>query len=477
MAPALPSGFFDINTASNSHNREVNVMGRVTDYLAPRPSRGTDMMSSFSLTDSSYEGSYGEGLKIRFFKPSEREHPQIRSTGDVVLLRRLNVKEYRGVTMGLSTIFTSWVVFPLASIPEKAPQNRLAIKHLKPPSTGDPTHTEMLYAIELCNLRDRRLDKSYGNPIPGSADISGPSTPSTAVASQGPVSSMKTGGRLSYGGRDKFGLIKDFQISTYYDMVGQVIKTYSNTGRLEMYITDYSGDNRMLYRYEWDKEDKENDYSGGYYSSFSKSKKWQGPYGQMTLMIALWPPHSYFAQNHVNEGDFVFIQNVHIKQDRDCKMEGALHEDKFRPEKIQISLLNDHSDERVKEVLRRKRIYAEKFESQSKSYLKDVERLRQSGDQGNIPMSKHAARKKRKAEREKQAAEEKAAKKQKKNQKQPRFDKGIELPPSSPEAEQSPPPRSVIKSNRTDLNKNGMVSPHCTYAPLLVMDVLDLNTP
>ncbi|KAL8792673.1 MAG: hypothetical protein Q9195_004733 [Heterodermia aff. obscurata] len=448
MSSLLPPGFEDLYQASTRINGEVNIMGRVTDHLSATPSRGKDMMSTFSIADASHGAQSDEGLKIRFFKPSEDEHPQIRGKGDVVLLRKVRIKEWKNVAMGISQFTTSWIVFPAAEIPLKAPQNRLMIKHIKSPQTNEPTHSEMLYAIELCNLGDRTMDKPSGIPISSTETHSTFTAPSTGGSADAPASSSKTNGRPSQNGRDKFSLVKDLQVQSFYDIVGQVVKMYSNFGRLELYVTDYTANN-MLYRHAWGQEDggnsneHEHDYGS---SSASKSKKWPGPYGQMTLMVTLWPPHSNFAQSKVNDWDFVLLQNVHIKQDRDLKMEGALHEDRFWPSKVQISVLGDHSDERVKNVLRRKLEYTHKFNAQSEALIREARRQNNHPDaQGaEKPLSKSAARRKRKLEKEKlqQATKEEtssSSKKQKKNH--------------------SPPAPPIPKPPHTDLNKNV----HCSH--------------
>ena len=450
MAPILPKGFVDLSTALARRNGEVNVIGRVTDFQVPKPSRGTDWMSTFILTDAIPAGSYDEGLRIKYFKPSEREHPLIRSHGDIVLVRNLPIKEFNGAVGGLSTKNTSWTVFPVASVPEKAPPNRLTIKHFKLHTTEEPKHSEMLYAIEMCNSRDRDLDKSSGIPI-SSIDPSTLSASSIEKPTQGSVSSAKTGGRASTGGRDKFSLIKDLETEKFYDIVGQVVKSYANNNRLEMYVTDYTS-NELLYRHEWDKEEKNN------YSSMSKSKKWPGPLGKRTLMTTLWPPHSDFAEGLIKSGQFVFMQNVHIKFDRDGKMEGAMHEDRYFRSKVLIRVLND-DDERVKDVLRRKREYAEKFRADEERFINDVRSLNNNGEQSKKPSSK-TARKKRKVERQQQAALDKGqplSKKQKKQHKAQAEEE--ESPQSSPSAAQPPPPKPTTKSTRSDLNKNGHFSP------------------
>ena len=452
MASVLPKGFVDVSTALTRKNGEVNVMGRVTDFQVPKPSRGTDWMSTFTLTDAITAGGYDEGLRVKYFKPSEREHPQIRSHGDIVVVRNLPIKEFNGAIGGLSTKSTSWTVFPVASVPEKAPPNRLAIKNFKLPTTEEPKYSEMLYAIELCNSRDRSLDQSSGIPI-SSMDSSVLSASSIEKPTQGTVSSAKTGGRASTGARDKFSLIKDLQVDKFYDIVGQVVKSYANNNRLEMYVTDYTS-NKLLYRHDWDKEENNN-----YSSSISKSKKWPGPYGQLTLMTTLWPPHSDFADGSIKPGHFVFMQNVHIKFDRDGKMEGAIHEDRYYRSKVLIRVLND-DDERVRNVLRRKKEYTES----SKADV-GARSLNNDGDQSKKPKQKKA-RKKRKLEPQQQAALETGqplSKKQKKQQNAQTEEE--ESPQSSPPAAQPPPLKPTTKSTRSDLNKNGRSSSSPTSPP------------
>lgn len=462
MAPSLPPEFVDLSTALSREKGEVNIMGRVMDKMLPKQTRGYDMMSTFSLADASYGGEGAENFKVRFFKPSEAEHPQIQNNGDIVLLRRLNIKNFKGEWIGLASRSTSWIVFPSTSIPKEAPPNRLMIKHSKLPMTGEPKHSEMLYAIELCDAQDRGSDPSSSVIISSTETLTPLSATSIEKSTQGSLTSAKTGGRSSLGGRDKFSLIKDLHVENYYNIVGQVIKTYSNTGPLEMYVTDYTS-NRLLFLYEWDKEDKENE-PGGYSSSLTKSKKWPGPFGQMTLMVALWPPHSDFAEYNVKAGDFVLMQNVHIKHNMNSNMEGAMHTDRYYTNKVQISVFKDRSDERVKEVLRRKREYAERFKMQSETFVKQAKWLNQEEENLKKPSAKKL-RKKRRLERERQAEQEKEQPLSKKQKKQRARREEENSPESSPSAAQAPSSKPPIKSKRIDLNKNGIPPPPLLSPP------------
>ena len=398
MTPELPSGFDSLSAIPNRLNAEVSIIGVVTDFLLPSRSRGKDWMCTFSVTGPSL-GFNGE-QKVRFFRPTEREIPAIQNIGDIVILRKVKVKEWSGMVLLISNAATSWLVFHSDSIPAEPARNNTQIKHIKETRAPTPTPSEMLYAIALHKLQDQssfsQSTKPSSEPTPTSSAVSVPK---------------------AAGPRQKFSLIKDTKIDTYHDLVGQVVKLYPNNDRVELYLTDYTS-NTLLYSYEWacDGDDgQEGDGSLGAIVSRSSRKKWRGPYGKMTLTIALWTPHSYFAQSNVKEDDFVHLRNVHIKWSKDSKMEGALHTDKRYPDRIDVTLLKDPQDERVKDILRRKRDYMKKFKIQSEEFIADVRSLkRKQADDGTETLSKSRQRRKRKQQQREQEQEEKN-KKQKKS--------------------------------------------------------------
>ena len=390
MSSAIPPNFVDLNSALSRQNAEVSIMGTVTDFLAPGRSRGTDWMCSFSITDSSYGGIWNEGLKIRFFRPMENELPTIRGTGDVVLLRGIKIKEWSGMTIGLSTRTTSWTVFPAASIPAMAPQTAPQLSNVKGPRAPAPTFSEMQYAISLCNSCDR-------SAFTGPASL--PYSSSIAPSPNGALSGTMPR-------REKFSLIKDLQIDTYYDLVGQVVKVYPSNGCVELYITDYT-ENRLLFNHEWGQDDVDGSSREGdqynYAPRKSTDRKWAGPPGYRTLTVTLFPPHSYFGQQNLTENAFGHLRNVHIKWSKDSKMEGVLHTDRRYPDRVDISLLqNNADDDRVKDVLRRKRDLAKKFSVQSGEFVANA-RGQKRKEMEDKPLSKTAARKKRNLKKEKLA--------------------------------------------------------------------------
>ena len=358
---SVPPGFIDLYSASTRLNTNVDIMGVVTDTLPANKTRGTDWTCTFSLADSTtFEQDLG--LKVRFFRPTERELPSITGIGDVIVLRSVKMSQFSGMSMAMSCWGSSWILFPHKSIPTNIPSNNIQLKYVKDSRAANPTLNEMRYAITLCNSRGRTdSTTSSKRNSDASSDLLSTSTSLDIIPSIRPNIMAR---------REKFSLIKNVQVDTFYDLVGQVVKIYPNTGRTELSITDYTS-NSSLYNHVWDKDDGTRD-GDGYDNAPRRSRvKWQGPCGSMTLVVTLWPPHSYWAQSNVRQDDFVLLKNVHIKYGGSLKLEGSIHSDRRFPNKIEVSVLKDEdrTDERVKDVLRRKREYAKRFDAQAKQFI------------------------------------------------------------------------------------------------------------
>ena len=395
MSSVRPPNLADLTSVCNRRNSEVDVMGVVTDFMHPVRTRGTDWTCSFSIIDSNYDGIYEEGLKVRFFRPMETELPSIRGTGDVVLLRCLRIKDFQGMTVGLSTKGTSWVVFHALSIPAKAPTSPLKLDHVKEPRAPVPTLAEMQYAIRLCNSRDR---STFTEP-----------TSTCASNLPAPTSIGSTSQNQIW--KDKFSLIKDVACDMFYDLVGQAVKIYTHNDRVELYLTDYTSNN-LLFNYEWGQDDEDGSGRDGdeynYRAPHSTNKAWPGPFGKMTLTVTLWPPHSYFGRQHLKENDYVHLRNVRIKFSKDAKLEGVLHSDRRYPDRVDVTVLKDNQDDdRVKDVLRRKRDYVKKFQHSSASFIAEARGIKRKGAEVSKPLSR--ARKRRRKQEREQVEKAKAA--------------------------------------------------------------------
>ncbi|MCJ1431244.1 hypothetical protein MMC27_000595 [Xylographa pallens] len=383
MASTVPPGFVDLHTAFMRPDTELNVMGVVIDYLPPAKSKGNDWMSTFTVVDNTT--SY-TGEKARYFRAQETDLPRFRSTGDVVMLRKVKIKDWSGMKIILSGRSSTWVVFHQASMPLSISEIQPILDLSKPVIVSEPNIPETRYAITLCNSQDR---SSYSARIPQNVSID-TGTPNMSI-------SAGSGPKL------KFSLIKDVSIASYYDVVGQVVKLYPDDIKTELYITDYTS-NGLLYNYEWgrsadDGAAREGDAYG--YAPRATNKNWQGPFGKLTLSVTLWTPHSSWTQANVKEGDFVFLRNVHIKYSRDSKIEGVIHTDRQWPEKVDVSVLDskENADDRVKDVLRRKRDYMKKFEHQSKEFVDEVRGQKRKKGDSTKPLSSAQLKKRRRQER------------------------------------------------------------------------------
>ena len=434
MSLALPPAFVDLHTASSRLGSQVNVLGVVTDWMAPTPTRGSDWMCSFSVTDPTYSdyGSSAQGLKVRFFRPCENELPAIRGHGDIILMRSLRISIWSGMTIGISSRSTSWVVFPAVDIPKQLPSSQ-QLKHVKEPRTPLPSGSEMRYAFEV----------REGSGISVSSEVA--STP--LKSSIGPLSgSSASFPRIP---KEKFALLKDIACDKYHDLLGQVVKTYSQSDRVELYLTDYTSNN-LLWNYEWGRDDDDDSGREGdtynYVPRTSSTNKWPGPFGKMTLTVTLWPPHSYFGRTHVKPDDYVELRNVHIKYSKDHKLEGVLHTDQRHPDKVNVNILNgDDGDDRFKDVLRRKRDYLKKFQKSSESFVAEARGLKRKHVEEAKPLSKTAQKKKRKQEREQLAK----AKYRNDDAASEKENRAVENKKQSPEENPTPKP------GKLSLNPNG----------------------
>lgn len=396
MPSEIPAGYVDLQTALDRQNEEVNIMGVVVDFLPPSRSRGTDYMSTFSIADLTH-GGYGDGLKARFFRPIKSDLPCIRGTGDVIILRKVKIKVWSGMNIALSNGNTGWTVFPAPNIPEGVSQGEVQLVHHKSARMQSPTVAESLYAILLCNSQDR---SRFRAPIELEAtDTTSPTVAPAVLANP----------------KQKFSLIKDVKIDSFHDLVGQVVKKYTNNGRCELYVTDYTS-NSLLYNYEWGRPEgqevaREGDVYG-YTSRHSGHKQWPGPYGKMTLQVALWAPHSYFATDNVKDEDYIHLRNVRIKFGQDAKLEGCLHTDRLYADRIDVTILKDHEDDRVKDVMRRKREYWNRAKAQGAEFV-DVargEKRKQPGNGEGQPKGRGKIRKQQQKQEQKASLECETAK-------------------------------------------------------------------
>lgn len=155
-----------------------------------------------------------------------------------------------------------------------------------------------------------------------------------------------------------FHLIQDVQVNNLAQLLGQVVRlnTYDSEKCL-MYLTDYTS-NAGLMDIKKQDEDEQGPEGDEYNYMARKKKDWPGPWGQLTIQVAVWEPHASFVRERVKAGDLVLLTYVRIKAGRfEGGIEAAVHEDKRYPEKIHVRIVSPNYDERSRELLDRRKEY------------------------------------------------------------------------------------------------------------------------
>ena len=411
MAMQVPEGFSDLYSAIQEDKKLANVIGVVTDLLPPRQTKGMDFMLTFSIDDGTTFNSFNKGQKVRWFG-KEKTLPPINGPGDAVLLRQVRCMEYYGQKFLVSTHDTQWILFT-GPIPRKMPNFEAPLQQVRSKTAPKASKADMEYVIHIANNQNR---SNFSKPL-----------------SQENKEKLKAPS-------NKFSLVKDVAIDTFYDFIGQVVKLYYSGGRLDLYITDYT-EHQWLYKYG-DQDQNSDEYG----DSSNPAKKWEGPPGKYTLLVVLQDPHSYWTRENVNIGDFVHVQNVRIRKNyHDEKLiEGNLWRDNINPDRVKVKLVTPASNEQVKDLLTRKHELglAHILESRPEDENVPVAEKRKAEDE-QPQESKQSKNKKRRAKQKQAKAQ---------GQKQPIS----ERPTAASSANPEPPltQRSAIREALTKPNKN-----------------------
>ncbi|KAI1914721.1 hypothetical protein LOZ65_005577 [Ophidiomyces ophidiicola] len=346
MADPLPPDFIDIPAAKRQQRGVVNVIGVVIDTLPPKKCAGSSYVSTFTLKSSDFTSEYWYGLKIRYFSNREACSPKP-DVGDVLLLRGLHLTTYNDNVCGLSkaTDNTPWAIF------RKDPKISLRLSVIKPPGVSSKVSSiETACARSLSALfSDEAIKSTKSFHFPN-------------TQSQSHSAKPKSG---------RFSLLKDANFNTFVDIVGQVVKTFSEYERYTLYVTDYT-QNKNFFDYAQDSDGRDGDDFS--YLSHSK-RQWPGPYGRMTIQITLWEPHADFARKNIKEDDFVLLCNVHVKPGQgNAFMEGALHTDRQYPDKICVHPVDFNApDDNLTALVKRKQQYWKGLKTR---VVKDTEKHR-----------------------------------------------------------------------------------------------------
>jgi protection-of-telomeres protein 1 len=329
---SLPSGFRAIKDATVAGDF-VNLIGVIVDIRPQKQTRGTDLVLEFTIQDDFSTGSgSASSIRCRVFRPKAELFPKISGTGDIALVRNCRLDAWNG---RLDCIFVSYrsglLVFPASKIPVQELSDTYRLHNSFLPfsavtGTKDPTPQEQIAVIQLKHAASGSVVQQYA------------ATASVKSATQ-----------------DRLSLIRDLDKDLFYDVRAQIVNMYYQdfSGTVELKVTDYTPNEALNLYVEPDDVD----------AQFQDSRAWKGPYGQFILNVRLYGGNGSWARQNVTNGDYVFLRNMRTKISPAMKLEGVLHEDRQKPDQVDIRRLINQTD--IDEIKTRCKAYDEQRSKKS----------------------------------------------------------------------------------------------------------------
>ncbi|KAH6209819.1 protection of telomeres protein 1 [Parastagonospora nodorum] len=373
----MPNGITAISAATEP-GAVVSLLGVIVSMKEARRSRGTDWVQEFTIQDDFGSDVMGgqSSITIRIFRPTVEKLPKITGTGDVALLRGFKLNSWNGhVDAVWNRQASSYFIFPSATIPRLELSQPYQAGTLSLPYSDSGT-----FGAKSPSPHEQMTVIQLKHQASGSAQQ---------------VKQFAVKSTLKPTAEDRLSLVKDLEFGKFKDVRAQVVNIYyTNSETVELKVTDYT-ENKDLYLYV-DPDDE--DYR------FQK-QDWKGPYGQYTLNVILYGNNAVFAREQLAVGDYVFLKNLRTKMSPANKLEGALHEDRIRPEQVDIRKLINPLD--IAEIKQRRDAY-EKTRTKKTAF----EQLRNepTNPSGKAPVNKKAAKRAKQRQQKEQEQKELAEK-------------------------------------------------------------------
>lgn len=302
---ALPDGFIPLRDVLNC-NEKTCFIGAITNIQAPIPvdKAGQDHEIHFVIRDK-FPGD--EKDSVACILKHKKACLPTGDPGDIAILRGMKLEilgDKNTKTLVMASEFHSQALFfPSKTIPASGGASKVPFKGMagsQPPDDDEQMAVVKMKATAASLLEDLKDPKVMFLARLGSK-----------------AANAKRGKRQS--------LIGNMTFNLFYDLVGEVVKTFWDGDCVDLYVTDYTI-NKDLFLYE---DKSQLDRCSG------DKRPWPGPFGQMTMQIRCYEPHAGAARE-LKEGDFVFMQNVRTKWSQKNKLEGAIHQDLQYPNKIGV---------------------------------------------------------------------------------------------------------------------------------------------
>jgi hypothetical protein len=285
--------------------------------------------------------------------------PQTAQIGDAVLLRGISLTTFSGQVLALSSAKAQlrFLTISSESIPSPSYQEYILGGKQKLMGEGSPGQMEALslaeqaYIIKLKHdLAEQVTARQQVRALPANVPT-GPSIPTKRTNTHDPTLAVNDAlpkrPRFTGGFGPKFRLIRDVTYPPCWtDLCGEVIKSFPNSYGIDLYISDYTPNNKMREYPEPDDAEDGDSYNegtgrdGDYYNYAGvPTKRWPGPWGYNILKVNVKEPHASYLASNVNLGDFVELQNVKMRQAPDGTLEADMWPDHLDASRVQIRKL------------------------------------------------------------------------------------------------------------------------------------------
>ena len=411
---ATPPAFINLYSASKIQpfSSTFNVIGVCVQTLDPIKCKSgkEDYKSSFTLHDPAWLN--GVGMEFVFFNKDLGKLPIVKDLGDVVILRNVKTHVQNGLAKGISNSATTWVVLPYT---ELANIETVADLTAKARWQGQERTSDQRYPKGAQAALPNEAELKYAKWIAEQEDPS--QWPAVQARTQAEIAStIVSNGGIPPPVREKFRALQNLELPDYgkyifADILGEVRRIFCNDFLTELYVTDYTTNDKL---YDYKAAEMSGGRTGDEYGYIKEGPStWPGPWGQMTMTISCHDGQCHLANVKVKPGDFVLLRNIQVKMDKNgWKLEGHCRDDPKYPDKEMIHVVKT-SDDRKIEVIRRKKAYEEKMKADGIKFYRDpnqAPKKRQRGEategEGDEPKAKKSKNRNKKIKKAQKAAEE-----------------------------------------------------------------------
>ncbi|KAK1836247.1 hypothetical protein QBC39DRAFT_423094 [Podospora conica] len=355
----LPSGFIHISDISQAQpGTLVSVIGLVADCQLPMPTNGSDYKCTLTLCDLSSQSS-SDGIVLNIFRPeaSMPKVPYEKVYKYVVVVHSAKVQRYR-------TTFASLITHHLTKI-------RVYSDNIPRPPASAVSALFEGDKFELSEEVHRYVPRLWHDEHMESI------LPSKSKEDNGFQQRVSASSNV----KQKFCLLSEVDDGRFCDLVVHVCREPYDLGdKVTLYASDYT-ENPSFFNFSWDsikdlvsRSADPYGYTGAADATVDEGGKatWVGPLGKRAIQITAFEPHASFIRSYVTAGKWISLRNVQIKYGHDNQnLEGKLRGDQDFPNKLNVSLVDVHTDitkdaTRCKDAARRWKQYNAEVKAQLK---------------------------------------------------------------------------------------------------------------